>query len=49
MGVGGVGGYTLYEDWLEIKTLDVVISLGRGSGRLDRLREGADVCASIPV
>ena len=49
MGVGGAGGCRLYEGWLEIEILDVAISLGRGSGRLDRPRERADVCASVPV
>lgn len=49
VGVGGAGGSTLYEDWLEVEILDIVTSLGRESGRLDRLRERADVCASVPV
>ena len=49
LGVGSAGGCRLYEDWLEIEILDVAISLGRGSGRLDRPRERADVCASVPI
>ena len=49
VGVGGAGGSTLYEDWLEVEILDIVTSLGRESGRLDRLRERADVCASVPI
>ena len=49
MGVGGAGGCRLYEGWLEIEILDVAISSGRGSGRLERPRERADVCASVPV
>ena len=48
-GFGGVGRFMLYEDWLEVDVVDVVVSSERRSGRLDRLMELADVCASIPM
>ena len=39
----------LYEDWLEVEVVDVVVSLKRGSWSLERSRERADVAASIPI
>lgn len=48
-GLGGVGGCTLYENWLDVKVVDGVMSLGIGSGSLERSRERVDVSASIPI
>lgn len=47
--LGGVGGCTLYENWLDVEVVDGVVGLGRGNGRLERPRERVDICASIPV
>ena len=48
-GLGGVGSCTLYVGWLEVEVVDGVVSLGRGSGRLEWQRERADIFASIPI
>lgn len=39
----------LYEDWFEVEVVDVVVRLGKRSGRLDRSRERVDVGERIPV
>jgi len=42
-GFSGVGGCMLYEDWLEVEVVDVVVGLGRESGKLGEI-EGASRC-----